>query len=556
MINTDNTHVVLIGIESYQDEALHDLPSAFDDVAALSKVFTKNIGIPRKQIKRLIDIEERDDLMHKLKEVVKRKGVENLILYYAGHGVLDDDMTNYYLTLCNTEVDDLEFTGITVKKLSERLGSKNWNVILILDCCFSEKAFEQFSQRNFFVLASSAKNKTSKYPLNNDHSAFTGKLIQVINEGINNGKEQLSWDDIFGELKARLVTEGFPEPKKASRNDVGTLPFLLNNYKGESLKVGKSDQEYLEQLFDALVHFDETLIHKRNEITNSSTFQQEFKKLILEKYPYPISYFLKNLLPDMEEAKAEYLYKFYEKTVQFLALTLIADIAPREDKSDEMTEMLEQLDKPDHAFYLKIIPMIREAFGSNLFMKEFSERYEHIWKDLRETEQLRIDKCEDTEIIKKELIDLIAQLGFMSKYLFLSVRFIDVQTGYIKHTSFRHQVSILHGENLKPYLNRLAFKKNYLKSSSILIFKEQNISAIDSTTEYINLWPLIIDVNSFEAKNNVPEIHFFEGRQSDDYLYKLLNTQKQPFKTYKEHHKTLPAKMLKRFFNEFESQLF
>lgn len=556
MINLEKTHVVLIGIETYRDKELHDLPAAFDDVATLSKVFTKSAGIPRQQIKRLIDIEESDDLMQKIKDVVKSNDIETIVLYYAGHGVLDDDMTNYYLTLCNTEVEDLEFTAVTIKKLSERLGAKNWNVILILDCCFSEKAFEQFSQRNFWVLASSAKNKTSKYPLNEDHSAFTGKLIEVLQNGINNGKEMLSWDDIFVELKNKLVTAGFPEPKKASRNDVGAMPFISNNYKSEeNIMVGKTDQEYLEQLFDDLVHYDHNLISKRNSITNSSTFQQEFKKLILEKYPYPIAYFLKNMLPDMEEVDAKYFYHFYQKIVQFLALVLVANVAQKEHKSNTIVELLEQLDNPHHNYYLKVISQIKEAYSSNLFMPEFSERFDAIWKDLQEIEQLLKDNCEDKDIIKKELMDLIGQLGFLSKYVFLSVRFIDIQTGYIKHAEFRHQVSLLHGENLKPYQNRLVFSKNFLRSNSILVFKSTTVEDIDSTTEYLNLWPLIIDVNSFEAKNNVPELHFFEGRKQEEYTYMMLATQNQPLRSYKDHHKTLTPQILKRYFNEFEAQL-
>ncbi len=555
MIDIDKTYVVLIGIESYQDEALHPLPSAFDNVASLSKVFMKQLGISRNNIKRLIDIEDKDDLLQKLKEIIKNNDIKTLILYYAGHGVLDENMSHYYLTMSNTEVDDLEFTGLTIQKLNERLGSRNWNVVLILDSCFSEKAFEEFTQRNFFVMASSAKNKTSKYPLNEDTSAFTGKLLEVLQEGVNNGKQNLSFDDVFADMKRRLVSAGYPEPKKASQNDTGTLEFIPNCFVADVREVGKTDQQCLDQLFDAIVSFSPRLIELRNNIMSLPTFQQELKKMILEQYPFPISYFMKNIFPFSEEVDADYLYNFYEQIIRFVGTIVIADLAriPNEEMTEDMKDTLETMDNPKHKFFLKLIKQTLREMPDKLFVKEFSEKQTEFWAASDALETCRKNDEQDLDVWEKYLVDLLESVAFLSKYQMVSVRFIDVMTSYqLKRTEYRHQMSLLHGENPKPYSASLVMENNHLHSSSVLLFKADSPGAIGQNTAYLNLWPLIIDVNSFEAKNSIPELHFYDGKKEGKYMYKLISMREVESKPYRDYHRSLTPEAMSELFAEFE----
>lgn len=558
-MDLSNTYIILIGIESYEDDELHDLPSAFDNVAALSKIFTKQLGIPRKQIKRLIDVEDPDDLLQKLKEIKKKNKIKNLILYYAGHGVMDDDMVNYYLTMMNTEVDDLEFTGLTIKKLSDRLGRNNWNITLILDSCFSEKAFEDFGQRNFYVMASSARNKTSKYPLNEDHSAFTGKLIEVMQNGITNGKELLSFEDIFAEMKVKLTAEGFPAPKKASRNDAGSLEFFPNAYKGENVEVGQTDQECLDALYDALVKYHPSFVDKRNNIMSLPTFQQELKKMILEEYPYPIAYYLKNMFPYADGIDVPYMSHFYEQIIKFMGLLVIADLAamPTENLSEDIHDTLEMLDRPRLKFYIRIIKQALAEHADELFMKEFKDNQKAFWEAVNALEKCRKSDEEDREVWEKHLVELLASIAFIGMYQMVSVRFIDVMTSYkLNRTEYRHQMSSLHGENLKPYQASLVLSNKHLHSSSILLFRAPSYSELSLDSEYVNLWPMIIDVNSFEAKNSIPQLHLYEGKEDDEYIYKLVSNGEVETKAYREYQRSLSKDALQALFEEFESHVF
>ena len=50
------------------------------------------------------------------------------------------------------------------------------------------------------------------------HSKFTGELLDIIQEGIPNGPEYLTFDDIFEELRMQLVGE-IPEPQRENEEE-------------------------------------------------------------------------------------------------------------------------------------------------------------------------------------------------------------------------------------------------------------------------------------------------------------------------------------------------
>ena len=188
-INPDKTFAIIIGTSVYQCEELHNLESVYDNMYGVNDVLIRVLGIPTTNRIWLTDA-KRSEILSTLKDPGGRAAeFETLIIYFSGHGIIDEDRSNYYLGLKETDLDDLGDTSISISKLSERLGNRNWNIILVIDACFSEKSFETFNQRNFFIMASSSRSATSKYPLNEENSAFTSKFIEIIKNGIENGPE-------------------------------------------------------------------------------------------------------------------------------------------------------------------------------------------------------------------------------------------------------------------------------------------------------------------------------------------------------------------------------
>ena len=546
---------MLIGVETYEDEELHDLPAALDNVKELRKIlWSDTVGLPKSNVKREIDLKSRSDFENKLYDLIEGNEIDTLIIYYSGHGILDDNDL-FYLSFSETKVGRVQSHGLRIRNLSEILEGNNFNIILILDCCFSEKAFEEFEQRNFYLIASSPKNKTSKYPLNEEHSAFTQELIKILEEGIDNDQKSLSLNNIYEALKTRLKSNGFPEPKRTSSNEVGDLWITKNKF-DVSRRLGTSDKEYLNKLFIALSKYDPSLIEKNNNLSQrSSNYLKEFKKLILDAYPSVISYQLKNLMPNQPGVNANYIKKFYYQIVQFLNYILVADIQRQASPSQELLNQIEGWKNFDHKGRLNAIKNILKI-KNNYFIKELSEKKIDLLSAINLLEELGEPQKNDLEKWMNQLISLLSELGFLTNYNLASIRFIDVEKRLIKPDKFKHEVSVLRGESPKNYGRTVTFATGYLHSNCVVLFKEKKIDQINESSEYLNLWPLLIDVNSFSPENNTPEIHFFQKKENNAYWYKEVNLWKEiTLRDYQSLDKSMTLEEQERQFAAFEKNL-
>lgn len=223
-----NSEILLIGIGNYESKSLDNLPSAHDNVIQLKRIFqSKELGIKNDHIHTIIDCKEKTELLKKIKKISTSSKVENLIVYYAGHGVLSAD-DELFLTVNSSTIDDITIDGIEISDFSKCLGSKN--VIYILDCCFSERAFQKINQRNYLAIASTSRNSTSKYSKSEQYSVFTKELIDIMQYGLANGKETIKLYEVYIELKNRLLKKGSPEPKISGTNSIQEIIAFNNNF--------------------------------------------------------------------------------------------------------------------------------------------------------------------------------------------------------------------------------------------------------------------------------------------------------------------------------------
>ena len=265
-MNSEKTHAFLIAVNEYpNDSGMHDLPQAYSNVKKLfEKLESKEIGIPRTNITTMSNPDDSKKLLTKLRSVAETNGIKNLIIYYAGHGILDDD-GNHFLTLTDSTVDDIDLDGLDISDITKALSrNKRLNVFMILDSCFSENAFSKFDARNFLLMASSAKNRTSKYPVDADFSAFTNELVWAIENGIEKDKEYLTWRDIFTIARDNLVKKDFPKPKLLIQNEVDE-EILVKNMKVPQASEGPGEDGIERETIDVGKIFDD---FKRNRAKN------------------------------------------------------------------------------------------------------------------------------------------------------------------------------------------------------------------------------------------------------------------------------------------------
>jgi len=128
---------LIIGNSQYLDKKLSYIPAPEADIIALSNVLNDaNIGAfdhvevvqnqPYSIVKRAIT-----------SFYTRKKPGDLILLYFSGHGVLDDD-GRLYLALKDTEYDLLGGTALRATFITEQMNkSRSKSQVLILDCCNS-----------------------------------------------------------------------------------------------------------------------------------------------------------------------------------------------------------------------------------------------------------------------------------------------------------------------------------------------------------------------------------------------------------------------------------
>jgi hypothetical protein len=163
---------------------------------------------------------------------------DTLILYYAGHGLVDR-RGELYLALVGSDPRRI-YSAVPYSHLRDvLLDSRAARRIVILDCCYSGRALGQMaaaasavadeaSAEGTYVLAASAENAVALAPPGKRYTAFTGELLTIIHGGIDNRGPLLDLDTIYQHLLAIMRGKGLPVPQKRDRNTAGQLTLFRN----------------------------------------------------------------------------------------------------------------------------------------------------------------------------------------------------------------------------------------------------------------------------------------------------------------------------------------
>lgn len=237
---------VLIGISRYPRSegelpALPALPAVQANVADLESclINPEIVGFPRAHTISMVDIDQPSTLAERIAETAK-KASDTLLVYYAGHGLIG---TNRELRLAtsHTRQSVLDFSSLSIESIKQAIReSPAKKKILILDCCFSGRAFDDIMSverhlvqaslevEGTYALASTPGTKAAIAPSGERYTAFTGELISVLEGGIEGANVELSLEVIYRELKKRLLEAGFPEPQRVNLASVQDFYLAFN----------------------------------------------------------------------------------------------------------------------------------------------------------------------------------------------------------------------------------------------------------------------------------------------------------------------------------------
>jgi len=180
--------------------------------------------------------------------------VDVVILYYVGHGGFLRDR-DYFLTLKSTRPGREHVTAFRMRDLAATFlnFSATKKIVVILDCCFSgsaveewqagditelikAKTFNSFPASGTALLVAASKDDPAITPTGAQYTMFAEALIYVLTTGVAAKGELLSLRDV-GEKAAELIMEKYgldgvrPEvhsPRQINQ-DVASIPVFPNH---------------------------------------------------------------------------------------------------------------------------------------------------------------------------------------------------------------------------------------------------------------------------------------------------------------------------------------
>lgn len=250
-----NTYALIIGNEDYSSYQTNlnvevNVQYAENDAKIFKEYCVKTMGIPDKNITLLINatgsrILQNLDLLSKISKV--NNGNAEIVFYYAGHGLPDEQTREPYLMPVDVNGSDLKYAvrlTDVYKKLSENPAAK---VSMFIDACFSGGARneslvalrgvrviprEEIIGNNLVVFTSSSGNESSATYKDKQHGMFTYYLLKKLQDSQGN----CSYEELEEYLKKEISLNSLLINKKQQTPQIMGSPDVLENWKGWRIK--------------------------------------------------------------------------------------------------------------------------------------------------------------------------------------------------------------------------------------------------------------------------------------------------------------------------------
>ncbi|OHX65705.1 caspase family protein [Flammeovirga pacifica] len=196
-------YALVISVQNYIDENIQDLKYPHRDAQSFTKILKNKYGFDADKVLHLNDPNREEVLkaFNTLRNQISEN--DNLIIYFAGHGVYDEEVAEgYWLPADAHKTDDSQW--IANSNLSTKLkGIKAQHTLLISDACFSGSIFKTSRSINTepsqsitnYYFKKSRKGMTSgTLKTVPDESVFSKYLFQTL---IDNNNKYMTASNLF-----------------------------------------------------------------------------------------------------------------------------------------------------------------------------------------------------------------------------------------------------------------------------------------------------------------------------------------------------------------------
>jgi hypothetical protein len=260
-----NTLVIILGASSWPKASDLASSEAFKNSAIGLREYLLDrrfFSLPEENLLDLFDSEKSpsdidEEIGHFLEGMTAAKrskggSVNDVVVYYVGHGGFSGQNNDYFLAVKATRKDNPLISGILIAGLARTLKEKAraQRKYIILDACFSAAAYKTFQsapmevarlrtqevfRKGSALICSSGPRDPSKLPQQEKYTMFTGALLKVLHRGDPEMPYWLSFADVTKMAKDHIYDKYIDEavrPQVLSpsqeQGDISILPFFTN----------------------------------------------------------------------------------------------------------------------------------------------------------------------------------------------------------------------------------------------------------------------------------------------------------------------------------------
>ncbi len=246
----ERSRAVLVGSHSYRD--LEPLPAVANNLERLKALFTSPDlwGLPQDNCRVVANPAGPADVLDVIHEAASEAS-DTLLIYYAGHGLVDPYTDDLYLALPESSqarlYNAVRFEDLRREMVNVALAASK---VVILDCCYSGRAMlggmsgsmemaDQARIEGTYLMTASAETVKAQAPVGEEFTAFTNELVTALDQGLPDGPDLLNVETLYWHVRKELVAKRRPTPQQRAGNDGGMI-VLARNRRGVR-SAGRSD---------------------------------------------------------------------------------------------------------------------------------------------------------------------------------------------------------------------------------------------------------------------------------------------------------------------------
>jgi hypothetical protein len=235
------SRAVVIGVSKYR--YLESLPAVANNVETLHELLTSAGGwrLPPANCVKILNPPSASAVLQKV-HAAAREARSALLVYFAGHGLLDDGGGELHLALSNSALDRmhdaLAFAAIRREVVQTAAGCSA--KVVLIDSCHSGLAMTGFMgggtsvadlavTDGAYIMTASGEQAVAMAPGGARYTAFTGALVKAVRRGVPGGPAMLDMDTVYDQVMLDLRAQNLPTPQRRSRNDGNRIVLAPNS---------------------------------------------------------------------------------------------------------------------------------------------------------------------------------------------------------------------------------------------------------------------------------------------------------------------------------------